>query len=49
MGEVPKDRDVWSYCLVGQRSYYAARVLSQNGYRVKSLSGGYKTLGAMDG
>ena len=49
MGEVPKDKEVWSYCLVGQRSYYAARVLSQNGYSVKSLSGGYKTYRAMDG
>jgi NADPH-dependent 2,4-dienoyl-CoA reductase/sulfur reductase-like enzyme/rhodanese-related sulfurtransferase len=43
MGEVPKDQEVWSYCLVGQRSYYAARALSQYGYVIKSLSGGYKT------
>jgi len=46
MGEVPKDKEVWSYCLMGQRSYYAARMLSQNGYRVKSLSGGYITFKA---
>jgi len=43
MGEVPKDQEVWSYCFVGQRSYYAARALSQYGYNIKSLSGGYKT------
>lgn len=43
MGEIPKDQQVWSYCLVGQRSYYAARALSQYGYDVKSLSGGYLT------
>lgn len=43
MDEVPKVRQVWSYCLVGQRSYYAARMLSQYGYDVKSLSGGYLT------
>ena len=43
MGELPKDREIWTYCLVGQRSYYAARLLSQNGFNVKSLSGGYKT------
>lgn len=49
LAEVPKDQEVWSYCLVGQRSYYAARVLSQNGYSVKSLSGGYMTFRAMDG
>jgi rhodanese-related sulfurtransferase len=43
MAEVPKDRPVYSYCLVGQRSYYAARALSQYGYDIKSVSGGYKT------
>jgi len=43
MGEIPKDREVWAHCLEGQRSYYAARVLSQYGYDIKNLSGGYKT------
>ena len=43
MAEVPKDRQVWAYCQVGQRSYYAARALSQYGYDIKSLSGGYQT------
>jgi NADPH-dependent 2,4-dienoyl-CoA reductase/sulfur reductase-like enzyme/rhodanese-related sulfurtransferase len=43
MGEVPKDQEVWAYCAVGQRSYYAARALSQYGYDIKNLSGGFKT------
>ncbi len=43
MGEIPKDREVWAHCFEGQRSYYAARVLSQYGYDIKNLSGGYKT------
>jgi NADPH-dependent 2,4-dienoyl-CoA reductase/sulfur reductase-like enzyme/rhodanese-related sulfurtransferase len=43
MGEVPKDQEVWAYCFVGQRSYYAARALSQYGYDIKNLSGGYKS------
>jgi NADPH-dependent 2,4-dienoyl-CoA reductase/sulfur reductase-like enzyme/rhodanese-related sulfurtransferase len=43
MDEVPKDQEVWSYCLVGQRSYYAARALRQYGYDIKSFSGGYVT------
>lgn len=43
MGEVPKDQAVWTYCLVGQRAYYAARALSQYGYDIKNLSGGFKT------
>jgi len=48
MAEVPKDREVWSYCFVGQRSYYAVRALSQYGYDIKSLSGGYKTFTMQD-
>ena len=48
MAEVPKDQEIWSYCLVGQRSYYAARMLSQYGYDIKSISGGYKTFTSMD-
>jgi NADPH-dependent 2,4-dienoyl-CoA reductase/sulfur reductase-like enzyme/rhodanese-related sulfurtransferase len=43
MDEVPKDQEVWAYCAVGQRSYYAARALSQYGYDIKNLSGGFKT------
>jgi len=49
MAEVPKDQEIWSYCLVGQRSYYAARALSQYGYNIKSISGGYKTFRAKEG
>ncbi len=43
MGELPRDRDIWAYCFVGQRSYYASRALQQYGYRIKNISGGYKT------
>jgi NADPH-dependent 2,4-dienoyl-CoA reductase/sulfur reductase-like enzyme/rhodanese-related sulfurtransferase len=43
MGEVPHDRQVWAYCAAGQRSYYAARALSQYGYDIKNLSGGFIT------
>ena len=43
MGELPKDREIWAYCYVGQRSYVAARALRQHGYRAKNLSGGYRT------
>jgi NADPH-dependent 2,4-dienoyl-CoA reductase/sulfur reductase-like enzyme/rhodanese-related sulfurtransferase len=47
MGEVPKDQQVWTYCFVGQRSYYASRALSQYGYNIKNLSGGFKTFSMM--
>lgn len=37
------------YCAVGLRSYVAHRILVQNGFRSRSLSGGYRTfLGAKD-
>ena len=41
MAEIPIDRDIWVYCLVGQRSYFAMRILAQTGYRVRTLSGGF--------
>lgn len=43
MGELPKDREIWAYCYVGQRSYVAARALRQHGFRAKNLSGGYRS------
>jgi NADPH-dependent 2,4-dienoyl-CoA reductase/sulfur reductase-like enzyme/rhodanese-related sulfurtransferase len=43
LDELPKDRPIWTYCFVGQRSYYAARALSQYGFQVKNLSGGFMT------
>ncbi len=42
-GELPKDRPILAYCAVGLRGYTAARMLSQLGYDVRNLSGGYKT------
>ena len=41
--ELPRDRELWLYCGVGQRAYYATRVLMQNGFRVKNLPGGIRT------
>ena len=43
LNELPADREILTYCFVGQRSYYAARALSQYGFKVKNLSGGFKT------
>lgn len=42
-GELPRDRELWMCCAVGQRGYYATRFLAQCGYRVRNLSGGYTT------
>ena len=41
--ELPKERDIWISCGVGQRAYYATRFLRQLGYRAWNLSGGYAT------
>lgn len=41
VGELPKDGEIWVYCRVGQRSYYANRVLLQNGLKALNLPGGY--------
>ena len=43
MDEVPRDREIRPYCLVGQRSYYATRLLAQNGFNIKNISGGFKS------
>jgi rhodanese-related sulfurtransferase len=45
--ELPRDRDIWVCCGVGQRAYYATRFLAQHGYRSRNLSGGYTTYKAL--
>ncbi len=46
LGEIPLDREVWVYCAVGQRAYYATRALLQHGVRVRNLTGGFATFEA---
>jgi rhodanese-related sulfurtransferase len=41
--ELPKDKDIYVCCGVGQRAYYATCTLKQQGFRAFHLSGGYKT------
>lgn len=43
MSELPRDREIVVHCLSGQRSYFASRILAQNGFRVRNLSGSYRT------
>lgn len=40
LDELPRDRQIWVHCGVGQTSYYATRILQQHGFRVRNLSGG---------
>ncbi len=41
--ELPRDREIWLSCGVGQRAYFATRFLRQHGYQARNLSGGYTT------
>lgn len=41
--ELNSDKEVWLVCGVGQRAYYALRLLLQSGYKAKILSGGMRT------
>jgi rhodanese-related sulfurtransferase len=43
LAELPADREIAVYCGVGQRSYYAARILKQHGFTARNISGGMTT------
>jgi len=38
-----KDKTYIVYCAVGQRAYYAYRILAQRGFKARNLSGGFAT------
>jgi len=40
LSELPKDREILIICRSAQRAYYATRILLQNGFKAKTLSGG---------
>lgn len=42
MDELDKSKPVYVTCQIGLRGYVAARILSQNGFDVYNLSGGYR-------
>jgi len=43
LAEIPRDKPLACYCLVGLRGYNATRMLNQLGYQAVNLNGGYKT------
>ncbi|MBE9182362.1 FAD-dependent oxidoreductase [Oculatella sp. LEGE 06141] len=45
--ELNPDQEIWVYCQVGQRAYYATRALRLNGFNAYNLSGGFKTYQAV--
>ena len=44
MNELDKEKEIWVYCRVGLRGYIASRILTQNGFKVKNLTGGYESI-----
>ncbi|PJI07975.1 MULTISPECIES: DsrE/DsrF/DrsH-like family protein [Clostridium] len=45
--EIDKDKEIIVYCQVGLRGYIAQRILKQKGFKVKNLTGGYKSLSVL--
>ncbi len=43
LDELPPDTTINVYCGVGVRSYIACRILMQNGFVAKNISGGFVT------
>jgi NADPH-dependent 2,4-dienoyl-CoA reductase/sulfur reductase-like enzyme/rhodanese-related sulfurtransferase len=40
LGELPRNREIHVICRSGQRGYYATRILLQNGFQARNISGG---------
>ncbi len=40
LGELPRDREIFLICRSAQRAYYATRILLQNGFKARNISGG---------
>ena len=51
LDELPRDQEILITCRSGQRAYYATRILMQNGFDARILSGGMlsRTILAADG
>jgi NADPH-dependent 2,4-dienoyl-CoA reductase/sulfur reductase-like enzyme/rhodanese-related sulfurtransferase len=43
MNSIPREKEILVYCGVGQRSYYAVRILRLNGFDARNISGGMTT------
>jgi rhodanese-related sulfurtransferase len=41
--ELDKNKIVYEYCQVGLRGYIASRIVEQNGFAVKNLTGGVRS------
>ncbi|MBL4938362.1 CoA-disulfide reductase [Clostridium sp. YIM B02515] len=48
LGELDKNKTIVEYCQVGLRGYIADRILSQHGFKVLNVTGGYKTTSTLN-
>ena len=49
LGELPRDREIHVICRSGQRAYLATRLLLQNGFNARDVSGGILLLAHKQG
>ncbi len=49
LAELPKEQTIYVSCQVGLRGYLAARILQNNGFKVKNVDGGWKTYSSVYG
>lgn len=47
LGELDQNKTIIEYCQVGLRGYIADRILSQKGFKVLNVTGGYKSVSAL--
>ena len=40
LNEIPRDKEIYVICRSAQRAYFATRILLQNGFKAKNISGG---------
>ncbi len=45
LGDLDKEKEYLIFCQVGLRGYLACRIMAQNGFKCRNLTGGYKTYG----
>jgi len=49
LGEIPRDKEILAFCQAGLRGYLACKMLRQNGFNCRNLTGGYKIYQAAAG
>lgn len=48
LDKLDKTKEYWIHCAVGIRAYIAERILKQNGFKCRNITGGYKSIKIME-